>query len=235
MAVTGVLPFRSCSPLDAFMKKCQNEFTPPREIVPTLSERVDWAIRRAMSADPNARPTNCREFVEDLTGRSTRRVPLAGAGPSQQDLWYITYEDDEGVSQVVKGTLAAIRRCLRDGLLGDAENVRVSRAKAGPYEPLRTHPEFRDLVVAPRVLSLPKRSSSRSGLRPAKPSATESEPTVKSRPLNTPRGATYQAPQIDFGSAEDRESSSDWRTWLLVLLVVAASFSIGFWFFFLGR
>ena len=57
------------------MKKIQNELTPPRELVPSLSERLDWAIRRAMSAEPDQRPTSCREFVEDLTGHSTRRVP----------------------------------------------------------------------------------------------------------------------------------------------------------------
>ncbi len=42
MALTGELPFRSCSPLDAWMKKVQNDFPPPRELAPHLSERVDW-------------------------------------------------------------------------------------------------------------------------------------------------------------------------------------------------
>src|SRR5205085_12473001 len=55
MMVTGELPFKSCGPLDAWMKKIQNEITPPRPINPALSERVDWAIRRGMSADPDKR------------------------------------------------------------------------------------------------------------------------------------------------------------------------------------
>src|SRR5207248_1264532 len=63
--VTGQLPFRSTGPLDAWMKKINNELTPPRKLVPTLSERIDWAILRAMSADPGRRPGSCREFVED--------------------------------------------------------------------------------------------------------------------------------------------------------------------------
>src|SRR5205823_268760 len=46
--VTGELPFRSNGPLDAWMKKIQNDLTPPRNLVPTLSERIDWAIVRAM-------------------------------------------------------------------------------------------------------------------------------------------------------------------------------------------
>src|SRR5438132_68946 len=47
MMVSGELPFRSSGPLDAWMKKMQNDVMSPRKIVPSLSERVDWAIRRA--------------------------------------------------------------------------------------------------------------------------------------------------------------------------------------------
>src|SRR5260370_14035243 len=52
MMVTGELPFRSNGPLDAWLQQIHNELTPPRELVADLTERVDWAIRRAMSADP---------------------------------------------------------------------------------------------------------------------------------------------------------------------------------------
>src|SRR5262249_21662851 len=54
--VPAELPFRPTGPLDAWMKKIQNELIPPRKLVPGLSERIDWAIRRAMSADPDKRP-----------------------------------------------------------------------------------------------------------------------------------------------------------------------------------
>ena len=74
MMVTGELPFKSTGPLDAWMKKINNELTAAAQGGSrTLSERVDWAIRRAMSADPDQRPAICREFVEDLTGHSTRQ------------------------------------------------------------------------------------------------------------------------------------------------------------------
>lgn len=46
MMVTGELPFKSNGPLDAWMKKINNEIAPPRTVIPTLSERIDWAIRR---------------------------------------------------------------------------------------------------------------------------------------------------------------------------------------------
>src|SRR5207244_3521310 len=73
MMVTGELPFKSCGPLEAWMKKINNEITPPRKLNPELSERIDWAIRRAMHASPEERPATCREFIEDLTGKSARK------------------------------------------------------------------------------------------------------------------------------------------------------------------
>ena len=54
----------------------KNDFTPPGKIVPELSERTDWAIRRAMSADPEQRPASCREFAEDLLGASDDIEPV---------------------------------------------------------------------------------------------------------------------------------------------------------------
>src|SRR4051794_17032178 len=118
--VTGELPFRSSGPLDAWMKKINNELVPPRKLVPDLPERIDWAIRRAMNADPEQRPLSCREFVEDLTGHSTRRLPTTDSSAPINELWYLVYEDDEGVPHTVKGTTSAIRRSLKEGLLGDA-------------------------------------------------------------------------------------------------------------------
>ncbi len=113
--VTGELPFRSSGPLDAWMKKLQNDLTPPRRLVPALSERIDWAITRAMSADRDRRPKSCREFVEDLTGQSTRRTASApDTGPPAHDLWYLVYKDDNGTLHTVKGSTSAIRRSLRE-------------------------------------------------------------------------------------------------------------------------
>lgn len=155
MAVTGELPFRSCSPLDAWMKKAQNDFPPPRELNPQISERLDWAIRRAMSADPLQRPSNCREFVEDIQGRSTRKSNSpGGGGQATADIWFLIYSDEFGTEHTVKGSMNAIRRCLKEGRLGGADNIRISRSQSGPFENLRNHPEFRDLVIAPSSVPL---------------------------------------------------------------------------------
>jgi eukaryotic-like serine/threonine-protein kinase len=153
MMVTGQMPFQSQGPLDAYMKKIENKITPPRSVVPGLSERLDWAIRRSMSADPDQRPVNCREFVEDLTGRSLRRPAAAPDGqPAQGEVWYLIYKDEDEVSHTVKGSVAGIRRSLKEGLLGDASNIRVGRTKEGEFHALRDIPEFRDLVIAPQPM-----------------------------------------------------------------------------------
>ncbi|MBX9583133.1 MAG: serine/threonine protein kinase, partial [Gemmataceae bacterium] len=158
--VTGHVPFGNTNPLDCWMKKVRNDFPPPKELAPELSDRVDWAIRRAMSADPDHRPASCREFVEDLTGRSragTEVAPSLAAtpAPAPADLWYLVYRDADGRRQTVKGSTDGIRKALRDGLLGDAEAILVGRSKTGQFTPLGSVAEFRDLVVVPAALPVP--------------------------------------------------------------------------------
>jgi eukaryotic-like serine/threonine-protein kinase len=154
--VTGVVPFDNASPLDCWMKKIRNEFPSPKELNPALSDRVDWAIRRAMSAEPGQRPSSCREFLEDLTGG---RTPAAAAAPpppaASNDVWYLVYRDENNQPHTVKGSTDGIRKALRDRLLGDPSGVVVSRQKNGNFVPLHSTPEFRDLVVTPTPLPLP--------------------------------------------------------------------------------
>ncbi|MCC6419765.1 MAG: protein kinase [Gemmataceae bacterium] len=238
MMVTGELPFKSTGPLDAWMKKINNELVPPRQLVPALSERVDWAIRRAMAPDPAQRPTTCREFVEDLTGRSTRRLaPVEGAGTD--DVWYLVYKDEENVLHTVKGTLGAIRRSLKEGLMGDASNVRAGRGKSGPFEPLRQYPEFRDIVFAlTPATPAPPGTGIPLGPTPAGRSATltptpspaaadrrtplGSDPAVSARPSSTP------GPMIDVGPVRRR---GEWLKWLLLFLVAAATGLLSYYLF----
>jgi serine/threonine protein kinase len=79
LAVTGNLPFRGCSLAALWEKKQANEITPPRQLVPNLSHRVERAILRAMRADPDVRPRNCQEFIEALSGeQNSPRANVAG-------------------------------------------------------------------------------------------------------------------------------------------------------------
>ncbi|HEX4611912.1 MAG TPA: serine/threonine-protein kinase, partial [Urbifossiella sp.] len=150
--VTGHIPFAHSNPLDCWMKKIRNEFPPPRELNPAVSERVDWAIRRAMSADPANRPASCREFFEDLTGQSRGSGPVKARTTPAADTWYMVYRDENNQPHTVKGTTQSIRDALRDNLLGDPAAILVGRSKAGQFVPLGSAPEFRDLVVAPAAL-----------------------------------------------------------------------------------
>jgi serine/threonine protein kinase len=214
--VTGELPFRSTGPLDAWMKKIQNDLTPPRRLVPGLSERVEWAILRAMSADPQRRPASCREFIEDLTGHSTRRLPSADSSTPLAELWYLVYKDEAGATHTVKGTTSAVRRSLKDGYLGDAAGVRASRSKAGPFELLASYPEFRDLVVS--AAPLPSAGAAEPA-RPATPTPV-SEPRVPHIAL---RGSAA-APGAETGMA-------DLVKWVCFFALLFASAAIAFWFF----
>jgi hypothetical protein len=121
---------------------------------------VDWAIRRAMSAEPDRRPSSCREFLEDLTGQSrntpTRLGEPAGREPAVvHDIWYMVYKDDTGAMHTVKGSTEGIRNALAGHLLGDAATILVSRTKTGNFQALISVPEFRDLVIHPAQLPAP--------------------------------------------------------------------------------
>jgi serine/threonine protein kinase len=183
--VTGTVPFENASPLDCWMKKIRNEFPPPRELNHALSDRVDWAIRRAMSAEPDRRPASCREFVEDLTGQS-RNTPTrnpAQTGTGAADVWYLVYKDETGASHTVKGSTEGIRKALRDELLGDPSAILVSRTKSGQFTPMSSVPEFRDLVVNPAPLPEPGgRSSSASGLSRGAAAPQPGQPSGRYRP-----------------------------------------------------
>ncbi len=147
--VTGVIPFDNASPLDCWMRKIRNEFRTPKELNPVLSDRVDWAIRRAMSAEPGQRPSSCREFVEDLKGTARPTPTAAEPAPAAPtvDVWYLVYRDENDKAHTVKGSTDGIRNALRDKLLGDPSGILVSRTKHGQFALLSNVPEFRDLVL----------------------------------------------------------------------------------------
>jgi serine/threonine protein kinase len=68
MAVTGQAPFQARGNLSIWKKKLSNDLIPPRQLVPSLSERVESALCRALAADPNGRPATCRQFMQELRG-----------------------------------------------------------------------------------------------------------------------------------------------------------------------
>jgi serine/threonine protein kinase len=236
--VTGELPFKSLSPLDAWMKKIHNEIAPPRELMGSISERVDWAIRRSMSSDPEQRAATCREFVEDLTGQSTRRLSSPdNSGPADVDLWYMVYRDEDSVIHTVKGSTDGIRRSYKEGYLGDATNIRVARVKQGPFDPLKSRPEFRDLVIDPTppprqglptpatfpqitveddTPPVPVPHTPPAPLVPAKPN--DPPFLVPALPAAMPSGVSW-SPHIEL---ERTARTPEWIKWTIVMIIAAA-------------
>ena len=85
MALTGELPFPGRSLAAILRLKLKNELTPPRQLVPDLSEKVDWAIRRALQAEPERRHASCLEFAQALTGESpSSNNGLAAHAPAKR-------------------------------------------------------------------------------------------------------------------------------------------------------
>jgi eukaryotic-like serine/threonine-protein kinase len=216
MTVTGELPFQSAGPLDAWMKKVKNDIAPPIQLVPTLSTRIDWAIRRGMSPDPAQRPRSCREFVEDLTGKGERPVTPSDEVQSVTlaNLWHLLYRDPEGVIHSTRETTEGVRKALQDGSLGDAAELRLSRKAQGPFEPARNFAEFRDLAL-PTPQNRPLR---------------EIEVPVPAPPLPTTRSKIMPAlpavgPHIDLGQGH---ASYDWVVWLTLLVIAGAAAVVGY-------
>jgi serine/threonine protein kinase len=78
--VTGELPFGEGDPVKIMLAKLNNQLTPVRRFAPDVSERVERAILRAMSPDPEQRPGSCMEFLDDLLGRAPG--PLTSSSPT---------------------------------------------------------------------------------------------------------------------------------------------------------
>jgi serine/threonine protein kinase len=255
--VTGEVPFKSLGPIEAWTRKVENKLPAPREIVPALSERVDWAIRRAMRGEPTQRPASCSEFVEDLTGHSTK--PIIAAAPTGQEVWYLRFKDDNGVSHTAQESLMSVRRALKQGLLSNANDVRASRNPNGPFEFLRRLPEFRDLLLpagSPGALpdSIKKVPADR--LSPAASSDRRSTPSATKRPLvpQAPRPSpdetrrlprpnlSAQAPQPATASVlpaappgaaphvilDSTRSSFDWGRTLILLILASVTGVAGY-------
>jgi serine/threonine protein kinase len=74
-ALTGVMPFSGRGAFSILEKKVHNDLVPPRELIPNLSAQIDWAVRRAVRADPNQRQATCIEFIQNLTEKHRDSIP----------------------------------------------------------------------------------------------------------------------------------------------------------------
>jgi serine/threonine protein kinase len=252
MMVTGEVPFNKTTPLDCWIRKTKNEFPQPKALVRGLSERINWAICRAMHAKPDERPASCREFMEDLTGAGwrapsgTRPAAPLPAGPAlagADDLWYMVYKDEVGGSKTVKGTTDSIRRNIQAGALGDLNAILVSRTKTGQFVPLRSVPEFRDMILGaatPSSITYPS-SKLHTDHDPAAPPAKLQTGGSKPAPPYSDI-TTYHPPVPDGLKASvipkpgrqpdpDAPRRTEWVQWAaLIVAVIAAGVGLVFVF-----
>lgn len=98
---------------------------------------------------PSHLPRICRR----LAGAEHSAHGATPRAPGEPELWYLKYADENGRECLVKGTRQAVRRSLREGLLGDAGHVSAARGKSGPFQQLLVLPEFRDLCIQNKTLT----------------------------------------------------------------------------------
>ena len=150
MMVTGQLPFRANNPLDAFIKKSQNDYTPPEELAKDLSPKIVRTIKHAMEADPKKRPQTMREMVAELKA--------ALPPPKSNDVWYVVYRDAAGEKKKVKGTQPLVAAMIRNRKLGD--DATASKDKQQGFRPIRDIAEFSGLFSTEPPGTEPRRSTS---------------------------------------------------------------------------
>jgi hypothetical protein len=256
MMLTGAVPFARTSALDCWMKKIKNDFPPPKKLRAGLSDRVNWAVLRAMSADPAKRPASCREFLEDLTGQtwqgwhsnaaSSGEIALGSQPPSSglSDLWYLMYKTAEGQSHKVKGTTESIRQNVKAGLLGDANTIMICRTKQGPFTPLKAAAEFRDLVVSAATLDTTRASGKQT------PIGNDTARIIQTRSIPPKKRSRITDPAVEIETevhkvkplrsktnlrpAPSRLKQIDYSTWLIVALAIT-TLALGLILFTRGR
>lgn len=144
MLVTGAVPFAAASPLDTFIKKSKNEYVPPRQLNPNLSEATARAIERAMEADPALRPPTAKAFAEMLLGKDSlgdTALPPPAAG---EQVWFIIAPQADGKPKKIKGPRSSIEAQIVKGKLGIL--AQASPSRDGPFRPIDQIPEFRDAL-----------------------------------------------------------------------------------------
>jgi hypothetical protein len=199
-----------------------------------------------MSPEPAQRPECCREFIEDLSTQATKEVVITETGIGTPNYWYMVYTDDVGTTHTVKGTIKGIRRSFRDGLLGDAENIRVAQVKEGPYEPLKYYAEFRDLVVHPvnaqtplpatkDAIPAPKQQTKTPVDELAVPGADNSS-VLEHTTIGLPGiKATAHGPVINFNAHTSSLGVDVWRWVLAAFIFLAAGIGISYFYLPISR
>jgi serine/threonine protein kinase len=158
--ISGKLPFRGDGPLDTFMKKSKNLFTPIDQICPQVASRTLRVIHTSMCADPDKRPSSAKA-VADYLEATIDRLPL---GPDQapevvEPIWFVKADDPLGGKIRIRGPESTICAYIEKGKIGI--DARASLQKKGPYEPLADIDTFRNALRHASAQSSANRSAVR--------------------------------------------------------------------------
>jgi hypothetical protein len=117
--------------------------------------------------------------------------------------------------------------------LGDADNVRASRTKAGPFEPLLSYAEFRDALAAeaaPAPAARPSSTATRAAATGANPNRPDT-PTPASVRTPTARGSSGEHPRpphIVLPPSENPGLAEAMR-WGFLALVALVTGAVAYW------
>src|SRR5262249_10795676 len=147
----------------------------------------------------------------------------------------MVFKDEDDVIHTVKGSTEGIRRSLKQGLVGDASNIRVARTKQGPFEPMRERPEFRDLVLEPAA---PTMENTMKLPTPVTLPIPLTPPQVTRPPMSAPDSsfilpalppAERIAPNIVLERSEKRRPPpSEWTRWFVVTFLAVSAGIAGY-------
>jgi len=108
--LTGCLPFEAKSPIDMMLRRLQEPPTPPRQLNPRISPRLEAIILRALARDPAARHPTMETLINELSQVTRVPAPTSPAAAGDSSTTRLgTLTPTAGPRLVVMGTGAALR------------------------------------------------------------------------------------------------------------------------------
>jgi serine/threonine protein kinase len=146
--VTGKVPFRGDGPLDTFIKKTKNLYTPVEQLAPKIGERTRKVIAACMEVDPAKRPASAAAIADYLEGKTQKLrlgEPVAELVDVAEPVWYVKNQGPNGTGGLIRGPESTIKRHIARGQIGPA--ALAGKSKRGPYRPIASIPEFQALIA----------------------------------------------------------------------------------------
>jgi PAS domain S-box-containing protein len=134
--------------LEGWMPAEQAEAAAKQRLLERELELMRQRIRenQDLLAEAKAELTNAKRVIKKL-----KKPAPAQASPRptpSAESWVMCYRDEAGLAHKVTATALGIRQWFKQGLFKNPEQVLVGRSQAGPFDPLTSFDEFRDLAMA---------------------------------------------------------------------------------------